>query len=151
MIKGEQPSFETLKAADNGRRLVSQSGRHEVAAKILRDEEGDEYLVLRSWVGSHPGPKSSAGWSEPSRWQHIVLDDELNVVATGWGMRERDSFAMTQKVLAAKGIHARGEHAGSHPSAEMNDRFTWHPGDVDIFTPEEAAKEFGWGTDAEAK
>jgi hypothetical protein len=145
---GENPTFETLKAADSGRRLVSQSGRHEVAAKVMTDDEGEAYLVLRAWVGSHPGPKSSAGWSEPSRWQHIVLDDGLDIVATGWGKRERDSFAMAQKALAAKGIvaHVR-EPDTSAAASSPSDKFIWQDGDVDIFTPEEAAERFGWSTD----
>jgi len=103
------PSVETLKAADSGRRLVSAAGRHEVAAKILSDTDSREYLVLRAWVGSHAGPKAtSESWSEPSRWQHIVLDDELNIVAVGTGRRERDSFEMIKRALRSKGITAGG-------------------------------------------
>jgi hypothetical protein len=99
-------SFETLKSADSGRRLVSQSGRHEVGVKLLTDVDGEEYLVLRAWVGSQPGPHASAEWSEPSSWSHFVLDDDLNVIATGWGIRERDSWSMVQKVLTVKGIES---------------------------------------------
>jgi hypothetical protein len=102
------PSVETLIAAESGRRLVSSLGRHEVAAKVLTDTEGNEYLVLRAWVGSHPGPKATAGWSEPSCWQHIVLDDDLDIVAVGTGARERDSFEMIKRALRSKGITAGG-------------------------------------------
>ena len=78
-------------------------------------------------VGSYPGSKSSGQWSEPSWWQHIVLDDSLNIVATGWGKRERDSFAMAQKVLASKGIKPRAmkpgtaEEAGSAPRQSVDE------------------------------
>lgn len=141
MQNPSKPSFETLKAAESGRRLVSQSGRHEVAAKVLTDADGDEYLVLRLWIGSHPGPSATAGWSEPSAWQHIVVDDDLNVVATGWGKRERDSFAMTERALATKGITAakrRADTPGSHS------KFVWEPDDVDVLTPSQAAEALGF-------
>jgi hypothetical protein len=55
-----------------------------------------------------PGPSATAEWSEPSRWQHLVLDDDLNLVAIGCGKRERDSFEMAKKALAAKGIKIGG-------------------------------------------
>lgn len=115
MSEQAKASFETLKSAESGRRLVSQTGRHEVAAKILTDADGDEYLVLRTWVASPPGLHASAEWSEPSIWSHVVFDDDLNLVATGWGMRERDSWAMVQKALTVKGIDSGSARQGRIP------------------------------------
>jgi hypothetical protein len=108
------PSIETLKANDSGRSLVSAAGRHEAAARLLTDSDGNEYLVLRAWVGSRPAPNASrpprpdAQWSEPGRWQHIVLDDNLDIVAVGTGKRERDSFEQIKRALRSKGITAGG-------------------------------------------
>lgn len=141
-----KPSFETLKAADSGRRLVSKSGRYEVVAKILRDAEGEEFLVLRAWVGSHPSLSASAEWSEPSLWQHVVLNDDLDIVATGWGKRERDSFAMVQKALKVKGVDVSGH---STPESATPDKFVWKPGDVDVLTPDQAAEALGFDPEAE--
>jgi hypothetical protein len=99
-----KPGFETLLASDSGRRVASKAGRHEVQAKILKTNEGDDYLVIRSWIGSHS--PDGEGWSEPSLWSHIVLDDEHNIVVHACGRRERDSWSAALKALKTKGILA---------------------------------------------
>jgi hypothetical protein len=143
MMGSTTPSVETLKAVESGRRLVSSLGRHEVAAKVFTDTEGNEYLVLRAWVGSHPGPQATAGWAEPSRWQHIVLNDDLDIVAVGTGARERDSFEMIKRALRTKGITAGGGEASTAKhldepdrAAAPKERLTRHEEDVEVATAE---------------
>ena len=109
-------SFETLTAGDSERFLKSKAGRHEVKATVIRAESGQELLSVRIWIGSHPGPDSSSGWSEPSRWSHVVYDDDMDIVAVGHGKRERDSWAMVTRVLDTKGISVRTVQEPKQPS-----------------------------------
>src|SRR5262245_55883214 len=100
-------SFETLTASDSGRFLTSKAGRHEVKATVIGAESGQELLSVRIWIGSHPAPGSTSGWSEPSWWSHVVYDDDMDIVALGHGKRERDSWAMVTRALAVKGISVK--------------------------------------------
>jgi hypothetical protein len=113
-------SFETLTAGDSGRFLKSKAGRHEVKATVIRAESGQELLSVRVWIASHPGPSSSAGWSEPSRWSHTVYDDDMDIVAIGHGKRERDSWATVVRALEAKGISVRTVEDAKQPSRVRN-------------------------------
>lgn len=94
-------SFETLKADEAGRRLKSSSGRFEVAAKLVSCDEGDVFLSVRVWIGSERRAGGN-GWSEPSAWSHTVYDADHNIMAMGYGMRERDSWAMVERTLGKK-------------------------------------------------
>lgn len=111
MAESRKLAFETLTTDEVGRRLKTQSGRFEVAAKIAMTEDGESFVVVRLWIASEPGPRSE-GWSEPSSWSHTVYDLDHNMVAYGFGARERDSWAMAEKVLARKLSWADPEDAG---------------------------------------
>lgn len=160
-------SFETLKASPGGRILKTAQGRHEVKCTMIKLADGRELLSIRSWIGSPAKPGSTGGYSEPSLWSHLVIDDQMNLVASGAGPRERDSYAMIAKQLAAKGLgvttktraHPGDTHA-PHASAKSPDltpgglgpdaahtafreRLTWNEGDIEILTPEQAAETLG--------
>lgn len=133
--RSSKHGFETLKASDSGRRLVSKQGRHEVQVKLLTTQEGDQYLIVRTWIGSKS--PDGVGWSEPSQWSHVVLDDNQNIVAQGFGPRERDSWSMTERILKVKGVLPR------EPAADRASRFIWEPGDVTIHTEGEVRQMLG--------
>jgi hypothetical protein len=154
---GETPkfSFETLKADDVGRRLRSANGRHEVAAKVIGAEDGEQFLSVRVWIGSE-ARDDGGGWSEPSAWSHTVYDPDHNIVAYGFGARERDSWAMVERILGKKlGAVNQGRLGTPPQNTPGNDpgeptlpdtdpsKFTWYPGDLDLLTPEEAAQILG--------
>jgi hypothetical protein len=133
--------FETLKADEVGRRLKTKSGRFEVAAKHALSDEGDHFLVVRLWIGSEPGPKATEGWSEPSTWSHTVYDLDHNMVAYGFGSRERDSWAMAEKLLGRK--LSPIEAGAAVVDAPKSNKFVWQPGDVDFLTEEDAKSILG--------
>ena len=108
-------AFESLKADEVGRRLKSVSERYEVAAKVVTSEEGREYVSVRVWMGSES--PTGEGWREPSTWSHTVYDEDQNIVAYGFGDRERDSWAVAQRVLGKKlGEVARDSRGPKEPS-----------------------------------
>ena len=115
------PSSETLTATVNGRSLVSLSGRHEAAARVLVDTDGNEYLVLRARFSPLAAPNASRPpvedvlWTEAGQWQHIALDEGMNIVAVGTGRRERDSFEQIKRALRSKGILAGGGEGSRTP------------------------------------
>jgi hypothetical protein len=115
------PSSETLTATGNGRSLVSSSGRHEAAARVLTDTDGNEYLVLRARFSALAAPNVSRPpledvlWTEEGQWQHIALDQGMNIVAVGTGQRERDSFEQIKRALRSKGILAGGGEGSRTP------------------------------------
>ena len=100
MPKGAEFSFETLTHDAVGRRLISGDGRFEVAAKMITTDQG-EFLSVRVWIGSAP-TDGGDGWSEPSTWSHTIYDDDHDIVAVGFGSRERESWAAAERMLQRK-------------------------------------------------
>jgi hypothetical protein len=89
--------WESLKAADPGRRLIDEAERHEVKAKIRTAGGLKDFKIIRVW-------SRQAGYS------HIVLDTKHSVVAQGHSPIEKDSWAMAERILKHKGLLA-GEAA----------------------------------------
>jgi hypothetical protein len=79
--------------APEGRRLTDETGEYHVSVKRRTNgaTEGFLYLKIKGRDGG---------------WTHIVLDAKHNVVAQGFGALEKDSWAMTETILKAKGYLA---------------------------------------------
>jgi hypothetical protein len=85
--------WETLAPPKGGRRLLDQDEGYQVSAKIRTNGHYKGWLFLKLW-------------SEQKGWSHLAFDTDHTLVAQGYGVKEKESYADLRRVLAHKNIKA---------------------------------------------